>query len=355
MTGQRARIQRQIRLQFIYPLIYVCMWIFPFTLHCLQYQDRYAQHPPFALSILVVLCLTSMGTVDCLIFSLRERPWRHMPRSDHTFWGSFVCWHGNRHGEYAQGSRQGSHASDVDSRRSSANAGGAVHPTAESSRRVSVFIPRASTAPTAILPGRTFSRYSIRPPKLLSGPTEQEKNAAEMARERLRVEQEDRRQARIRANEKAAIAAAAAVERVALAEEEKKECAGGGVCSQSTGNGRLDLEEISADEKATTGVADRAALSKQEQERDTSGSLYSQSTGGVQLDLEQIEADEETMATVMAGHTALASYAQEEETSGSSYSQSTGGNPRIVELGDTTDGGDSGNETSSMPEKFEEV
>lgn len=33
-----------------------------------------------------------MGAVDCLIFSLREKPWRNIPASDRTFWGSFCFW-----------------------------------------------------------------------------------------------------------------------------------------------------------------------------------------------------------------------------------------------------------------------
>lgn len=38
------------------------------------------------------MCVTLMGAIDCLIFCLRERPWRHIPKSDGTFLGSFQFW-----------------------------------------------------------------------------------------------------------------------------------------------------------------------------------------------------------------------------------------------------------------------
>lgn len=34
--------------------------------------------------------MTSMGCVDSLIFSLREKPWKKIQASDGTFWGSFA-------------------------------------------------------------------------------------------------------------------------------------------------------------------------------------------------------------------------------------------------------------------------
>lgn len=40
----------------------------------MQYNNYWAQHPPYVLSCLSIFCVTTMGVVDCLIFSLRERP-----------------------------------------------------------------------------------------------------------------------------------------------------------------------------------------------------------------------------------------------------------------------------------------
>ena len=92
MALQRSRINRQLRLLFTYPIAYICMWIIPFTIHCIQYNNYWAQHPPYVLSCLSIFCVTTMGAVDCLIFCLRERPWRHTPASDRAFWGCFCFW-----------------------------------------------------------------------------------------------------------------------------------------------------------------------------------------------------------------------------------------------------------------------
>jgi G protein-coupled receptor GPR1 len=36
MARQRARIHRQLRLIFIYPLVYTLMWVLPFVQHCMM-------------------------------------------------------------------------------------------------------------------------------------------------------------------------------------------------------------------------------------------------------------------------------------------------------------------------------
>ncbi|KAA8627531.1 plasma membrane G-protein coupled receptor [Pyrenophora tritici-repentis] len=88
MARQRSRIHRQLRLMFIYPLVYTLMWLLPFVQHCTNYQDHYVQHPIYFLRLGSTICITSMGFVDCVIFSLREKPWRKIPSSDGTLW---VC------------------------------------------------------------------------------------------------------------------------------------------------------------------------------------------------------------------------------------------------------------------------
>jgi hypothetical protein len=91
----RRRVHRQLRMLFIYPFVYMIMWIIPFVLHCMQYTDYYATHPPFALSLLSTVCLDLMGLVDCILFGLREKPWKHIRNGDRTFWGSFLFWRGS--------------------------------------------------------------------------------------------------------------------------------------------------------------------------------------------------------------------------------------------------------------------
>lgn len=89
LVKQRQRIHRQLRLLFIYPLVYTLMWLIPFAMHCMNYWDKWASHPIEFLRIGSAICIALMGFVDALIFSLREKPWRGVDDSDGTFWGSF--------------------------------------------------------------------------------------------------------------------------------------------------------------------------------------------------------------------------------------------------------------------------
>ncbi|PIA89451.1 hypothetical protein CB0940_07174 [Cercospora beticola] len=92
MQSRRKAIQRQLRLLFIYPVMYLLLWIFPFINHTLTYSDYYAQHPIFAFSVLNIFCQNIMGFCDVCVFCWREKPWRHIPGSDGTFFGSFCFW-----------------------------------------------------------------------------------------------------------------------------------------------------------------------------------------------------------------------------------------------------------------------
>ncbi|KAK3715011.1 G protein-coupled receptor gpr1 [Vermiconidia calcicola] len=90
---QRRRvIQRQTRLLFIYPCVYMLLWIVPFAVNIMNYTDYFAQHPNFPLRVVSLTCMMSMTFVDVVIFCWRERPWRHIPGSDGSFWGSFLWW-----------------------------------------------------------------------------------------------------------------------------------------------------------------------------------------------------------------------------------------------------------------------
>lgn len=91
LKSTRSAIRRQLRLLFVYPLVYLLMWTFPFASHCLLYSDYYAAHPPFWLSVVTVASLSLQAGVDCLVFSWRERPWNRIEKS-HASWGSVVGW-----------------------------------------------------------------------------------------------------------------------------------------------------------------------------------------------------------------------------------------------------------------------
>ncbi|EMC91971.1 hypothetical protein BAUCODRAFT_28182 [Baudoinia panamericana UAMH 10762] len=89
---RRRAIQRQLRLLFIYPVIYIILWTVPFIFHCFDYSDHYAQHPIFQLSAVNTFCQCFLGFADVCVFCWREKPWRHVPGSDGTFLGSLCFW-----------------------------------------------------------------------------------------------------------------------------------------------------------------------------------------------------------------------------------------------------------------------
>jgi hypothetical protein len=97
-SRQHLRIRHQLRLVFIYPLVYTLMWILPFVNHCTMYSDRYAQHPLWALRLGAAVCISSMGFVDCLVFFFRERPWLSSAATEGTFCGSFATWNSSARG-----------------------------------------------------------------------------------------------------------------------------------------------------------------------------------------------------------------------------------------------------------------
>jgi len=68
-------IKCQLRYMFIYPLVYAVMWFPPFINHCYFYTKEY--NPPFALKCLSLVSLSLQCAVDCVIFGIREKPWRN--------------------------------------------------------------------------------------------------------------------------------------------------------------------------------------------------------------------------------------------------------------------------------------
>ncbi|KAI5276500.1 hypothetical protein E4T47_00713 [Aureobasidium subglaciale] len=92
LQKRRRAIQRQLRLLFIYPITYLMVWTIPFVYHSFNYSDKYAAHPIPILGLLSTFCVTIAGTVDCIVFGWREKPWQHVPGADGTFLGSFKFW-----------------------------------------------------------------------------------------------------------------------------------------------------------------------------------------------------------------------------------------------------------------------
>jgi G protein-coupled receptor GPR1 len=74
----RIAIRRQLRFLFMYPLVYLLLWVLPLVQHCLNYTNYYTAHPQFWLNICITCILALQAGVDCAIFSWRERPWRRI-------------------------------------------------------------------------------------------------------------------------------------------------------------------------------------------------------------------------------------------------------------------------------------
>ncbi|KAH7089068.1 G protein-coupled glucose receptor regulating Gpa2-domain-containing protein [Paraphoma chrysanthemicola] len=159
---ERTRIHRQLRLMFIYPLVYTLMWLIPFVQHCMMYDDYQASHPIFWIRIVSTICQMILGFVDCLIFSMREKPWRSIQNSDGSFWGSFAIWRNSR---LASVSSCGLVVGSMDGAGMEASMAGSMSGA-----------------------GGTNARRSVR----TSASDDQTKLAVEQARARLDLEREDR-------------------------------------------------------------------------------------------------------------------------------------------------------------------
>ena len=104
LRDTRIAIKRQLRFLFIYPLIYILMWSFPFAYHALTYDDYYVAHPVFWLAIVQTIMLSLQAGVDSIVFSWREKPWRRI--DDNSRYSiPFLSQKGK---ELVTGSRQGS-------------------------------------------------------------------------------------------------------------------------------------------------------------------------------------------------------------------------------------------------------
>jgi G protein-coupled receptor GPR1 len=78
IEARRQTMIKQLRMNFIYPIIYIALWFLPFVLHCMQFTKKYANNSPPALAALAQLCIASMGLANSLTFLIRERPWEEV-------------------------------------------------------------------------------------------------------------------------------------------------------------------------------------------------------------------------------------------------------------------------------------
>ncbi|KAI0128188.1 G protein-coupled glucose receptor regulating Gpa2-domain-containing protein [Hypoxylon sp. NC0597] len=85
MRRSREKQQRQLRLLFVYPAIYILTWIAPFVSHVLRYDDEFSYRgrynlggEPIALQAISIASLCIGAAVDCCFFSAWEKPWLHL-------------------------------------------------------------------------------------------------------------------------------------------------------------------------------------------------------------------------------------------------------------------------------------
>lgn len=178
LKKRRRAIQRQLRLLFIYPMVYMIMWAIPFVYHSMNYSDYYAQHPVYGLAVVAVFCQSFLASVDCLVFGWREKPWKHIQGSDGTFLGSFMFWRfqTSRPGLLYQAPAPGRIPRAHDQ-----EAGPQEGPRAAKARG-------SATSHTSIKP----MMMSMMHKKTWSGASDRTTMAAEQAAERLALERADR-------------------------------------------------------------------------------------------------------------------------------------------------------------------
>ncbi|KAJ0114718.1 hypothetical protein J7T55_004962 [Diaporthe amygdali] len=77
ISRDRDRIRRQLRLLFVYPAVYACVWVFPFIIDVIGYdKDHNRSRYWILVASLVSMCV--QGLADAIVFCVREKPWRHM-------------------------------------------------------------------------------------------------------------------------------------------------------------------------------------------------------------------------------------------------------------------------------------
>ena len=77
----REKILRQLRLLFIYPIVYVVIWILPFIVQL----TGYGKGAPYGMRLASIVFLCLHGLADSLVFCLKEKPWRHSQTFNQIF------------------------------------------------------------------------------------------------------------------------------------------------------------------------------------------------------------------------------------------------------------------------------
>ncbi|KAB5539485.1 G protein-coupled glucose receptor regulating Gpa2-domain-containing protein [Coniochaeta sp. 2T2.1] len=86
----RSHIRRQLRSLFVYPLVYLVIWIFPIVNQAYGYSKGTTTFSPPWLMLCSLVSLAVQGAADSFVFTAREKPWRYTPTTKRTrgdgFW-----------------------------------------------------------------------------------------------------------------------------------------------------------------------------------------------------------------------------------------------------------------------------
>lgn len=79
ISRSRDRLRRQLRLLFVYPAVYACVWVFPFVSDVSRFNSGPdGRHNAFWVLVVSLVSLCVQGLCDAVVFCSREKPWRHV-------------------------------------------------------------------------------------------------------------------------------------------------------------------------------------------------------------------------------------------------------------------------------------
>jgi G protein-coupled receptor GPR1 len=87
LQRSRDKMSRQLRLLFIYPVIYILAWIAPFISFVYLFGHDSDSDQPYAITIASIASLCIGAAVDSCFYSAWEKPWRHLKGG---FWESLA-------------------------------------------------------------------------------------------------------------------------------------------------------------------------------------------------------------------------------------------------------------------------
>jgi G protein-coupled receptor GPR1 len=78
LRKSRDKMNRQLRLLFVYPLIYIIAWVAPFVSHVYKYQNPtgVSMQEPYGAMVVSIASLCFGAAVDCIFYTAWEKPWR---------------------------------------------------------------------------------------------------------------------------------------------------------------------------------------------------------------------------------------------------------------------------------------